>query len=157
MHDVQCGSIFFMICFLQNMHDHLQFISVKPLKHPNLSPDRSVVGYIMMSLFIIPPALKKLIGGILVSPCLRTQITLYEEDKNYPIWRRQERRSKHAVQLASWQLRSNSPKMSVRPSVRPSRSISCLHILSSNFRRCVVFKVCFKIQKFAILANSLNL
>ena len=49
---------------------------------------------------------------------LRTQITLYEEDKNYPIWRRQERRSKYAVQLASWQLRSNSPKMSVRPSVR---------------------------------------
>ena len=46
---------------------------------------------------------------------LRTQITLYEEDKNYPIWRRQERRSKYAVQLASWQLRSNSPKMSVTP------------------------------------------
>ena len=40
----------------------------------------------------------------------------YEElstDTNYPIWRRQERRSKYAVQLASWQLRSNSPKMSV--------------------------------------------
>ena len=34
---------------------------------------------------------------------LRTQITLYED-------RRQERRSKYAVQLASWQLRSNSPK-----------------------------------------------
>ena len=48
---------------------------------------------------------------------LRTQITLYEEDKNYPIWRRQERRSKYAVQLASWQLRSNSPKTSVCPSV----------------------------------------
>ena len=48
---------------------------------------------------------------------LRTQITLYEEDKNYPIWRRQERRSKYAVQLASWQLRSNSPKMSVNRSV----------------------------------------
>ena len=41
----------------------------------------------------------------------------YEElstDTNYPIWRRQERRSKYAVQLASWQLRSNSPKTSVR-------------------------------------------
>ena len=48
---------------------------------------------------------------------LRTKITLYEEDKNYPIWRRQERRSKYAVQLASWQLRSNSPKMSVNRSV----------------------------------------
>ena len=45
---------------------------------------------------------------------LRTQITLYEEDKNYPIWRRQERRSKYAVQL-----RSNSPKTSVCPSVTP--------------------------------------
>ena len=47
----------------------------------------------------------------------------YEElstDTNYPIWRRQERRSKYAVQLASWQLRSNSPKMSVCPSVCPS-------------------------------------
>ena len=31
-------------------------------------------------------------------------------DTNYPIWRRQERRSKYAVQPASWQLRSNSPK-----------------------------------------------
>ena len=48
-----------------------------------------------------------------VRPSVRTQITLYEEDKNYPIWRRQERRSKYAVQLASWQLRSNSPKTSV--------------------------------------------
>ena len=36
-------------------------------------------------------------------------------------------------------------------------SISYLHILSSNFRRCVACNVCFKIQKFEILANSLNL
>ena len=54
---------------------------------------------------------------------LRSQINHgYEElstDTNYPIWRRQERRSKYAVQLASWQLRSNSPKMSVCPSVTP--------------------------------------
>ena len=52
---------------------------------------------------------------------LRSQIYLgYEKlsaDTSYPIWRRQERRSKYAVQLASWQLRSNSPKMSVCPSV----------------------------------------
>ena len=33
-------------------------------------------------------------------------------------------------------------------------SISCLHILSSNFRRCVACKACFKIE---IFANSLNL
>ena len=48
---------------------------------------------------------------------LRSQIYHgYEElstDTNYPIWRRQERRSKYAVQLASWQLRSNSLKTSV--------------------------------------------
>ena len=48
---------------------------------------------------------------------LRSQIYhVYEElstDTDYPIWRRQERRSKYSVQLASWQLRSNSPKTSV--------------------------------------------
>ena len=37
------------------------------------------------------------------------------------------------------------------------RSISYLHILSSNFRRFVACKVCFKVIKFEILANSLNL
>ena len=84
---------------------------------------------------------------------LRSQIYHgFEElstDTNYPIWRRQERRSKYAVQLASWQLRSNSPKTYVCPSVCPASSvrsvaptvlvgsISYLHILSSNFRRCV--------------------
>ena len=36
-------------------------------------------------------------------------------------------------------------------------SISYLHILSNNFRRCVTCNVCVKIQKFEILANSLNL
>ena len=36
-------------------------------------------------------------------------------------------------------------------------SISYLHILSCNFRRCVMCNVCFKIQKFEILSNSLNL
>ena len=33
------------------------------------------------------------------------------------------------------------------------RSISYLHILSSNFRRCVACNACFKIKKFEILAN----
>ena len=65
---------------------------------------------------------------------LRTQITLYEEDKNYPIWRRQERRSKYAVQLASWQLRSNSPKKSVCLSV-------CLSVrLSHLFHHPIIMK-----------------
>ena len=36
-------------------------------------------------------------------------------------------------------------------------SILYLYILSSNFRRYVACKVCFKIQQFEILANSLNL
>ena len=36
-------------------------------------------------------------------------------------------------------------------------SISYLHTLSSNFRRCVMCIGCFKIQKFEILANSFNL
>ena len=49
--------------------------------------------------------------------------------QNYPIWRRQERRSKYAVQLASWQLRSNSPKTSVCPSV--GRSV-CLSVCLSH-------------------------
>ena len=58
----------------------------------------------------------KLLGGYIgFTPSVRP----YEEDKNYPIWRRQERRSKYAVQLASWQLRSNSPKTSVRPASVP--------------------------------------
>ena len=36
-------------------------------------------------------------------------------------------------------------------------SISYLHILSSNFRRCVTCNARFKIQKFEILANFFNL
>ena len=91
---------------------------------------------------------------------LRSQIYHgYEElstDTNYPIWRRQERRSKHAVQLASWQLRSNSLKMSIcgqnhvcsASSTILARSISYLHTLLNNFRRCVMCKVFFKIKKF---------
>ena len=69
---------------------------------------------------------------------LRTQITLYEEDKNYPIWRRQERRSKYAVQLASWQLRSNSPKMSVCLSVCPSVRPSVTHFSPCSHHRIIM-------------------
>ena len=67
---------------------------------------------------------------------LRSQIYHgYEElstDKNYPIWRRQERRSKYAVQLASWQLRSNSPKMSVCPSVCLSVPIILVNTITQS-------------------------
>ena len=37
------------------------------------------------------------------------------------------------------------------------RSISYLHILSSNFRMCVTCNACFKIKKIEILVNFLNL
>ena len=124
----------------------------------------------------------ELLGGILVSlrpsrhykkSLLRSQIYHgYEElstDTNYPIWRRQERRSKYAVQLASWQLRSNSPKTSVRLSVRPTScvrsvaptvlvgSISYLYILISNFRRCVTCKVSCKIWIFGSFLKFVTL
>ena len=69
-------------------------------------------------------SLYNIISRLYKKSLLRSQIYHgYEElstDTNYPIWRRRERRSKYAVQLASWQLRSNSSKMSVHPSVRPS-------------------------------------
>ena len=51
---------------------------------------------------------------VCLSVCPSEELSM---DTNYPIWRRQERRSKYAVQLALWQLRSNSPKTSVPPSV----------------------------------------
>ena len=56
--------------------------------------------------------------GLLVHPTNRDGMSVHPSE-NYLISRRQER-SKYAVQLASRQLRSNSPKTSVRLSVRPS-------------------------------------
>ena len=67
---------------------------------------------------LYPPASTKLKGeytGITLSVC-----------PSVPIWRRQERRSKYSVQLASWELRSNSPKMSVCLSV--DRIVSALYL-----------------------------
>ena len=101
---------------------------------------------------------------------LRSQIYHgYEElstDTNYPIWRRQERRSKYAVQLASWQLRSNSPKMSVCLSVCPLTFRVCpvastvpdgfflyLAQMITIIRWCVACYVFFRIWKFEFLAN----
>ena len=77
--------------------------------------------------FIIPPASTKLKGGY-------TGFTL-------SVWRRQERRSKYVVQLASWQLRSNSPKMSVCPSV--DRIVSALYLQqysSDPFHICTSYQ-----------------
>ena len=91
--------------------------------HPGLILDCMISGVYIS--FIIPPASTKLKGGILVSPC-------------------------------------PSVRLSVRPSVRLSvcgqnrvrsvsstiliGSISYLHILLSNFRRCVAWNARFKVQ-----------
>ena len=124
-----------------------------------LSPLQYHIKSLHISLHIISRHYKKSL--------LRSQIYHgYEElstDTNYHIWRRQERRSKYVVQLASWQLKSNSPKASVRPSVCPSvrpasrvcsvvsavlvGAFSYSYVLSSNFRRCVMCKISCKISK----------
>ena len=88
---------------------------------------------------------------------LRSQIYHgYEElstNTNYPIWRRQERRSKYAVQLASWQLRSNFPKTSVCLSVTPFWL--CFHhvpiIVSSwNFQELLPWTAVMSMQKVKV-------
>ena len=76
----------------------------------------------------IPPASTKLKGGILVSPCPSVRLSVCGQNG----------------------VRSVSSTIVIG-------SISYLHILSSNFRRCVACNGCFKIQKLEILANSLNL
>ena len=84
------------------------------------------IAYAHFLFFIMPPASTKLKGGY-------TGLT-----------------------LSVWQLRSNSPKMSVCEQNRVHSvsttiligSISYLHILSSNFRGCVACNVCFKIWNF---------
>ena len=67
------------------------------------------------------PTQRSFLGGVLVS--LRPFVCMIWRIIYRHKWRRQERSSKYAVQLASWQ-RSNSPKtsvcLSVCPSVRPS-------------------------------------
>ena len=73
---------------------------------------------------IIPPASTKLIGGILVSPCPSVRLSVCGQNR----------------------VRSVSSTILIG-------SISYLHILSSNFRRCVACNARFKIQKFEILAN----
>ena len=82
---------------------------------------------------------------------LRSQIYHgYEElstDTNYTIWRRQERRSKYAVQLASWQPRSNSPKMSVCPSVR---------LWTESCPLCIFNNTCWILFIFAHLIKQLQ-
>ena len=58
----------------------------------------------------------------------------------------------HIVRLSVWgrnRVRSVSSTILTGP-------ISYLHILSSNFRRCVVRNVCFKLKTNEVLANSLK-
>ena len=73
---------------------------------------------------------------------LRSQICHgYEElsmDTNYPIWRQE--RSKYAVQLASWQLRSNSPKKSETVNFRsgPGTFYTFLYKLMFEFLKILI-------------------
>ena len=66
-------------------------------------------------------------GGILVSPCPSVRLSVCGQNR----------------------VRSVSSTILIG-------SISYLHILSSNLRRCVACNARFKIQKFEILANFLN-
>ena len=68
------------------------------------------------TLFVIPPTSTKLKGGILVSPCPSVRLSVCGQNR----------------------VRSVSSTILVG-------SISYLHILSSNLRRCVACNVCFKI------------
>ena len=67
----------------------------------------------------------KVKGGILVSPCLSVCPSICGQN--------------HVRSVSSTIL---------------AGSISYLHILSGNFRRCVASKVFFKIEKFEVLANG---
>ena len=80
--------------------------------------------------YIFPPSSSstKLKGGILVSPCPSVCPSVCGQN--------------HVCSVSSTILVG---------------SISYLHILSSNFRRCVMCKLCFKTVNVYILANSLNL
>ena len=79
------------------------------------------------SCFIIPPLQRSWKGGILVSPCPSVCLSVCGQNS----------------------VRSVSSTILIGP-------ILYLHILSSNFRRCVTCKGCLKFQKFKNLANSLN-
>ena len=88
-----------------------------------------------VQILIIPPASTKLIGGytgitLSVCPSVRPSVRLSVCGQN--------------------RVRSVSSRMLIG-------SISYLHILSSNFRRCVACNAHFKIQKLEILAIFLNL
>ena len=77
---------------------------------------------------LYPPLQRSWKGGILVSPCPSVRLSVCGQNR----------------------VRSVSSTILIG-------SISYLHILSSNFRRCVACNARFKIEKFEILANFLNL
>ena len=91
---------------------------------------------------IIPPASTKLKGGILVSPCLSVKKT---------------RKKKQVCGAACFTAAEIKFSKDVRLWTESCLlcifnklvgTISYVHISSSNFRRCVACKVCFKIQNF---------
>ena len=103
--------------------------------HRNLFPGVQLItilhwpgnGLVCLAIFI-PPLQRSWKGGILVSPCPSVRLSVCGQNR----------------------VRSVSSTILIR-------SISYLHILSSNFRRCLTCNICFKMQKLEILANSLNL
>ena len=78
--------------------------------------------------WLYPPLQRSWKGGILVSPCPSVRLSVCGQNR----------------------VRSVSSTILIG-------SISYLHILSSNFRRCVACNARFKIQKFEILAIFWNL
>ena len=80
------------------------------------------------SCLLYPPLQRSWKGGILVSPCPSVRLSVCGQNR----------------------VRSVSSTILIG-------SISYVHILSSNFRRCVACNARFKIQKFELLANFLNL
>ena len=81
-----------------------------------------------LCIWLYPPLQRSWKGGILVSPCPSVRLSVCGQNR----------------------VRSVSSTILIG-------SISYLHILSSNFRRCVACNARFKIQKFESLAIFLNL
>ena len=92
-----------------------------------------------LHLLIIPPV-NKVVGGYI---CFTPSIRLSVRPFLHPSIRKSHVRPASGVRF-------------VAPTVLVG-SISCLYILSSNFRRCVTCKVSCKISKFECLAIFLNL
>ena len=106
----------------------LRWIIIVPADVLAANHARQPAGSLLICFINYTPASTKLKGGILVSPFLSVRLSVCGQNC----------------------VRSVSSTILVG-------SISYLHILSSNLRRCVMCNVCFKMRKCEILMNSLNL